>query len=130
MVKSKIPFLVGMHYFRQQCGCFGDSNCDVSKNRFPCDTVKIGKNLDYKGYGIATSKSSGLHASVNQALLNLQNLRVPEQLQDKWWRSECPSEDPKATRGVLSLANVVGAFFFLAAFLGKISLSMINFQPF
>ncbi len=28
--------------------------------RRPCDTMKVGKNLDAKGYGIATAKGSGL----------------------------------------------------------------------
>ena len=45
--------------------------------------------------------------------------KVPEILQKKWWASECPSADELNTRGrgILSLANVVGVFFFLAAFL-------------
>lgn len=92
---------------------------DYYNSRFPCDTVKVGKNLDYKGYGIATSKTSGLHASVNQALLNLQNMRVPEALQEKWWSSQCPTATagPQHGRTILSLANVVGVFFFLAFFL-------------
>ena len=92
---------------------------DYHNSRFPCDTVRVGKNLDYKGYGIATSKGSGLHASVNQALLNLQNSRLPEALQKKWWSSECPQSGDMATfnSSVLSLANVVGVFFFLAALL-------------
>ena len=38
--------------------------------------MRVGKNLDTSYYGIATSKSSGLQASINQALLNLQNNRV------------------------------------------------------
>lgn len=91
---------------------------DYYNSRFPCDTVKVGKNLDYKGYGIATSKASGLHASVNQALLNLQNMRVPEALQEKWWKPQCSlNPDNYSTRSYLSLSNVVGVFFFLAAFL-------------
>jgi ionotropic glutamate receptor len=89
---------------------------DYNNERFPCDTIRVGKNLDYKGYGIATSKGSGLHASVNKALLNLQSKRMPEALQRKWWRSECPPGD-SYTREELSLANVVGVFFLLAAFL-------------
>jgi len=93
---------------------------DYYSTRYPCDTMRVGKNLDTSYYGIATSKSSGLHASINQALLNLQNMRVPEQLQKKWWASECPSAEDSfrdSRRGVLSLANVVGVFFFLAALL-------------
>lgn len=93
---------------------------DYYSSRFPCDTMRVGKNLDTSYYGIATSKSSGLQASINQALLNLQNNRVPEELQKRWWPSGCPSAEDNfrdSRRGVLSLANVVGVFFFLAAFL-------------
>jgi len=89
---------------------------DFHNSRYPCDTIRVGKPLDYKGYGIATSKNSGLHASVNQALLNLINMRVPESLQKKWWVSQCP-ERSNNSAGVLTLANVVGVFFFLAGFL-------------
>ena len=49
---------------------------DYYSTRYPCDTMRVGKNLDTSYYGIATSKSSGLHASINQALLNLKNMRV------------------------------------------------------
>lgn len=110
----------GVEYVRESEGRFAflleASMNDYYTERFPCDTMRVGKLLDYKGYGIATSKRSGLHAAVNQALLNLQNLRVPEAIQSKWWRSECPQGE-SYSRGVLTLANVVGVFFFLAAFL-------------
>ena len=89
---------------------------DFHNSRFPCDTIRIGKPLDFKGYGIATSKNSGLKTSVNQALLNLINARVPEILQKKWWNSQCPERSGNSA-GVLTLANVVGVFFFLAGFL-------------
>ena len=73
--------------------------------------------MDYKGYGIATSKNSKLINSVNQALLNLINARIPEKLQKKWWNSQCPQTSGNAGAGTLTLANVVGVFFFLAGFL-------------
>ncbi|XP_063580402.1 glutamate receptor 1 isoform X4 [Pongo abelii] len=39
------------------------------EQRKPCDTMKVGGNLDSKGYGIATPKGSALslHALINQA---------------------------------------------------------------
>ena len=80
----------------------------VKTQKFSLQTI-----LNYFiGYGIATSKSSGLHASVNQALLNLKNRRITQELENHWWRSECPNGDTYV-RGDLSLANVVGVFFFL-----------------
>ena len=76
-----------------------------------------GKPLDYKGYGIATSKNSKLINSINSALLNLINERIPEKLAKKWWNSQCPEKSGNAGAGTLTLANVVGVFFFLAGFL-------------
>ena len=55
---------------------FWFAKISIYSSRFPCDTMRVGKNLDTSYYGIATSKSSGLQASINQALLNLQNNRV------------------------------------------------------
>ena len=83
---------------------------------FLCFKIQNTNIFIFEGYGIATSKSSGLHVSINQALLNLKNQRIPQSLENKWWTSECPSGD-SYIRGDLSLANVVGVFFFLAALL-------------
>ena len=44
---------------------------EFTNERLPCDTMKVGKNLDTKGYGIATAKGSGLHNVVNLAVLKL-----------------------------------------------------------
>lgn len=37
---------------------------EYTNERYPCDTMKVGKNLDAKGYGIATAKGSGLQGNV------------------------------------------------------------------
>ena len=87
-----------------------------SNTTFLCFKIQNTNIFIFEGYGIATSKSSGLHVSINQALLNLKNQRIPQSLENKWWTSECPSGD-SYIRGDLSLANVVGVFFFLAALL-------------
>ena len=49
-------------------------------------------------------------------MLNLKTSRITQELENHWWRSECPNGDIYV-RGDLSLANVVGVFFFLAALL-------------
>ena len=47
-------------------------------------------------------------------MLNLKNRRITQELENHWWRSECPNGDTYV-RGDLSLANVVGVFFFLGS---------------
>jgi len=44
---------------------------EFTNERLPCDTMRVGKNLDAKGYGIATAKGTGLHNVVNLAVLKL-----------------------------------------------------------
>jgi ionotropic glutamate receptor len=47
------------------------STNEYQNERSPCDTIKVGKNLDAKGYGIATAKGSGINDIINIAVLNL-----------------------------------------------------------
>jgi ionotropic glutamate receptor len=89
--------------------------------RKPCDTIKVGRNLDAKGYGIATPLNSPLRlsfslvllvcsvttnqvncAALNSVDLNLKILTLKElselaKLENKWWfdRSECKSTEQK-----------------------------------
>jgi len=39
---------------------------DYTNQRLPCDTMKVGSNLDSKGYGIGTPKGSDLRYSCNK----------------------------------------------------------------
>uniref|UniRef100_A0A8C8DAS6 Glutamate receptor, ionotropic, AMPA 1a n=1 Tax=Oryzias sinensis TaxID=183150 RepID=A0A8C8DAS6_9TELE len=92
------------------------------EQRKPCDTMKVGGNLDSKGYGIATPKGSPLRIPVNLAVLKLNEQAVLDKLKNKWWydKGECGSKDAarKDKTSALSLSNVAGVFYILIGGLG------------
>ncbi|KAI2657255.1 Glutamate receptor 3 [Labeo rohita] len=63
------------------------------EQRKPCDTMKVGGNLDSKGYGVATPKGSALRNAVNLAVLKLNEQGLLDKLKNKWWydKGECGS---------------------------------------
>ncbi|NWH59300.1 GRIA2 protein, partial [Geococcyx californianus] len=92
------------------------------EQRKPCDTMKVGGNLDSKGYGIATPKGSSLRTPVNLAVLKLSEQGVLDKLKSKWWydKGECGPKDSgsKEKTSALSLSNVAGVFYILVGGLG------------
>uniref|UniRef100_A0A8C1ZC82 Glutamate receptor n=1 Tax=Cyprinus carpio TaxID=7962 RepID=A0A8C1ZC82_CYPCA len=92
------------------------------EQRKPCDTMKVGGNLDSKGYGIATPKGSSLRTPVNLAVLKLSEQGTLDKLKNKWWydKGECGSKDSgsKEKTSALSLSNVAGVFYILVGGLG------------
>ncbi|XP_061440405.1 glutamate receptor 2 isoform X3 [Rhineura floridana] len=92
------------------------------EQRKPCDTMKVGGNLDSKGYGIATPKGSTLRNAVNLAVLKLNEQGLLDKLKNKWWydKGECGSGggDSKEKTSALSLSNVAGVFYILVGGLG------------
>ncbi|XP_015232669.1 PREDICTED: glutamate receptor 1-like [Cyprinodon variegatus] len=92
------------------------------EQRKPCDTMKVGGNLDSKGYGIATPKGSPLRIPVNLAVLKLNEQATLDKLKNKWWydKGECGSKDAarKDKTSALSLSNVAGVFYILIGGLG------------
>uniref|UniRef100_A0A3B3ZQA7 Glutamate receptor n=1 Tax=Periophthalmus magnuspinnatus TaxID=409849 RepID=A0A3B3ZQA7_9GOBI len=92
------------------------------EQRKPCDTMKVGGNLDSKGYGIATPKASPLRNAVNLAVLKLNEQGLLDKLKNKWWydKGECGSGggESKEKTSALSLSNVAGVFYILVGGLG------------
>uniref|UniRef100_A0A4W6DAX7 Glutamate receptor n=1 Tax=Lates calcarifer TaxID=8187 RepID=A0A4W6DAX7_LATCA len=92
------------------------------EQRKPCDTMKVGGNLDSKGYGVATPKGSPLRNPVNLAVLKLNEQAVLDKLKNKWWydKGECGHKDSgrKDKTSALSLSNVAGVFYILIGGLG------------
>uniref|UniRef100_A0A4W3HT05 Glutamate receptor n=1 Tax=Callorhinchus milii TaxID=7868 RepID=A0A4W3HT05_CALMI len=92
------------------------------EQRKPCDTMKVGGNLDSKGYGVATPKGSALRTTVNLAVLKLSEQGILDKLKNKWWydKGECGSKDSasKDKTSALSLSNVAGVFYILIGGLG------------
>ncbi|XP_029028786.1 glutamate receptor 1-like isoform X3 [Betta splendens] len=92
------------------------------EQRKPCDTMKVGGNLDSKGYGVATPKGSPLRIPVNLAVLKLNEQAILDKLKNKWWydKGECGHKDSgrKDKTSALSLSNVAGVFYILIGGLG------------
>uniref|UniRef100_A0A3Q2ZCQ4 Glutamate receptor n=1 Tax=Hippocampus comes TaxID=109280 RepID=A0A3Q2ZCQ4_HIPCM len=92
------------------------------EQRAPCDTIKVGGNLDSKGYGVATPKGSPLRIPVNLAVLKLNEQAVLDKLKNKWWydKGQCGHKDAgrKDKTSALSLSNVAGIFYILIGGLG------------
>ncbi|XP_011495765.1 PREDICTED: glutamate receptor 1 isoform X3 [Ceratosolen solmsi marchali] len=89
---------------------------DYINEREPCDTMKVGRNLDAKGFGIATPLGSPLRDSINLAVLSLKESGELAKLMNKWWyeRTECRHGDKQDTsRNELLLSNVAGIFYIL-----------------
>ncbi|CAF1418200.1 unnamed protein product, partial [Rotaria sordida] len=90
--------------------------------RNPCDTMRIGENIDAKGYGIATPLGSDLREVINIAVLELTESGALESLKQRWYyeRSECTNIGTKDSKQStpLNLANVAGMFYVLIIGLG------------
>ncbi|CAF0824550.1 unnamed protein product [Didymodactylos carnosus] len=88
--------------------------------RYPCDTMRIGDNIDSKGYGIATPLGSDLREAINIAVLDLTEAGYLERLKQKWYydRSECTNVGAKEQSLELNLVNVAGIFYILIIGLG------------
>ncbi|KAK5929250.1 hypothetical protein CgunFtcFv8_010498 [Champsocephalus gunnari] len=85
--------------------------------------MKVGGNLDSKGYGIATPKGSQLRNAVNLAVLKLNEQGLLDKLKNKWWydKGECGSgggDSKDKSSQALSLSNVAGVFYILVGGLG------------
>uniref|UniRef100_A0A8C1KLK8 Glutamate receptor n=1 Tax=Cyprinus carpio TaxID=7962 RepID=A0A8C1KLK8_CYPCA len=91
---------------------------EYTEQRKPCDTMKVGGNLDSKGYGVATPKGSQLRTPVNLAVLKLSESGILDKLKNKWWydKGECGPKDSGSK--ALSLSNVAGVFYILVGGLG------------
>lgn len=91
---------------------------DYINERKPCDTMKVGRNLDAKGFGVGTPLGSPLRVQLNLAVLHLTENGDLTKLENKWWydRSECKNKDTKeSSHSSLTLYNVAGCFYILIA---------------
>ncbi|KAK3099876.1 hypothetical protein FSP39_011081, partial [Pinctada imbricata] len=88
---------------------------EYENSREPCDTLKVGRNLNAEGYGIATP--TGSIYRLNLAVLMLHEDGTLLRLKRRWWqdKSQCAPEGTKESSGKpsLSLSNVAGVFYIL-----------------
>ncbi|CAO1303090.1 unnamed protein product [Diamesa hyperborea] len=103
---------------------------DYINEREPCDTMKVGRNLDAKGFGVATSLGSPLREPLNLAVLSLKEDGELTKLMNKWWfeKTECKHEKENASRNELSLSNLAGIFYILiGGLLVALAISLLEF---
>ncbi|KAK2170552.1 hypothetical protein LSH36_2g10071 [Paralvinella palmiformis] len=106
---------------------------DYHNQKKPCNTMKVGGNLDSKGYGIATPLGSDLREDINLAVLQLRESGDLQKLQKKWWfdKGECnaEAEGKSSSQSALTLSNVAGIFYILIGGLGlSMFMSLIEFM--
>ncbi|XP_013392184.1 glutamate receptor 4 [Lingula anatina] len=96
---------------------------EYHNQRKPCDTMKVGANLDSKGYGVATYQGHPLRDAVNLAILKMHEDGTLTKLKQKWWydKGECGSSSDSKTNE-LTLSNVAGIFYIL---IGGLALAML-----
>lgn len=105
---------------------------EYTNERSPCDTMKIGSNLDSKGYGIATPVGSELREAINIAILEMSEDGTLNFLKRKWWyeKSECQNSAAKESKqsNALNLVNVAGIFYILIGGLAlAITIAILEF---
>ncbi|XP_014780672.1 glutamate receptor 2 isoform X2 [Octopus bimaculoides] len=91
---------------------------DYFNQRKPCNTMKVGENLDSKGYGVATPMNSPLRMPINLAVLVLREKGELHKLEKKWWydKGQCGQPDKESSKtSALRLSNVSGIFHILIA---------------
>ncbi|XP_059163144.1 glutamate receptor-like [Physella acuta] len=92
------------------------STIDYVSNRKPCDTLKVGNNLNSDGFGIATPVGSDLRERLNFAVLKFRENGALAKWEKFWFdKGECPQYSSKSdsAQSALTLANVAGIFYIL-----------------
>lgn len=88
-------------------------------SRQPCDTMKVGANLNSRGYGFGMPQDSDLRHKINIAILLLRERGALDELEKKWWHQVgdiCPhSNDASTSANELTVPQIAGIFYILAA---------------
>ncbi|VDM41003.1 unnamed protein product [Toxocara canis] len=90
---------------------------EYENTRKPCDTMKVGTNLNTLGYGVATKIGNPLRESLNLAILYLQEKGELKGLENKWWydRGQCDQGMSEGGNSAsLNLSKVAGIFYILS----------------
>ncbi|XP_075248823.1 glutamate receptor 2-like isoform X2 [Convolutriloba macropyga] len=94
----------------------------------PCDTMKVGPNLDSKGYGIAAAHNSPWVKNITLKILKYQEDGALERLKTTWWvdKGECGgsfSSTSTDSTNSLGLSSVAGIFYIL---ISGLALAMVS----
>ncbi|XP_052281246.1 glutamate receptor-like [Dreissena polymorpha] len=94
---------------------------EYANNQKPCNTMKVGHNINSNHYGIATRKLSILRYifyEITLGVLKLTEEGVIDRMKKDWWgnKGECGfNKGHKSKKKSLSLSNVAGIYFILIA---------------
>ncbi|XP_053398486.1 glutamate receptor 2-like [Mercenaria mercenaria] len=92
---------------------------EYANNRKPCNTMKVGHNLNSNHYGIATRRNLPLRDDITLAVLSLTEDGTLERMKKDWWeiKGECGFDTGhrESKKKSLSLSNVAGIYFILIA---------------
>ncbi|GFO45439.1 glutamate receptor [Plakobranchus ocellatus] len=93
------------------------STNDYYNNRKPCNTIKVGPNLNLKSFGIATPHGSYLKDPINYISLKLKEDGTLHRLKERWWEEKggcgVDTGNKESKKRSLSLSNVAGVFLLL-----------------
>ncbi|XP_067949730.1 glutamate receptor 4-like [Watersipora subatra] len=95
---------------------FESTTNEFANQRKPCNTMKVGENLDSKNYGIAMQRGHKLRHQVTLAILKMLESGELTKLEQTWWydKGQCTNDEGKsAMKAALSLSNVAGVFYIL-----------------
>ncbi|XP_003376960.1 glutamate receptor 1 [Trichinella spiralis] len=100
---------------------------EYASTRKPCDTIKVGANLNSIGYGVATPFGSDLSEKINLAILELQEIGELKRLEMKWWyeKGQCEQGMSDSQSASLTLSKVAGIFYILTV--GIIIAMLVSF---
>ncbi|XP_068232911.1 glutamate receptor 1-like [Palaemon carinicauda] len=89
---------------------------DYINEQLPCDTMKIGQDLNSNGYGVATPIGSPLRERLNLAILSLKENGDLARIKNKWWfeKTQCERDKPDIESRALTLNNMAGIFYIVA----------------
>ncbi|CAO1385800.1 unnamed protein product [Diamesa tonsa] len=83
-----------------------------------CEVVKVGGELDEKGYGIAMKKDVPYRGALSEAVLQLRESGELDKMEIKWWKEKrgggaCSDKAGDGAAAELGLPNVGGVFYVL-----------------
>ncbi|CAL8121828.1 unnamed protein product [Orchesella dallaii] len=108
---------------------------DYTNSRQPCNTMRVGPELNSISYGLATSFRSPLREKINLEILRLRENGVVRNLKKKWWladSSECNSifelQDVNGSDEELTLSSIAGIFYILiVGLIAALLVSLLEF---
>ncbi|KAL5016225.1 hypothetical protein ScPMuIL_005814 [Solemya velum] len=94
---------------------------DATENKYQtltnCELMSVGDEFSRKPFAFAVQEGSHLRNELSSAILELQNQRKLEELEEKWWisneeRLECPKIEQESDG--ISIKNIGGVFLVIA----------------